>query len=48
MFDELIGKENFYYGYICQKEDYIKTCNVPSPQLSDDDLALEKKGLSVH
>ncbi len=47
-FDELTEKEKLYYDYTCQKEDYIKTCNVPSPQLSDDDLALEKKLLSSH
>ena len=36
-----------YYNYTCQPGDFIKTCNVPSPQLNIKDLEREKKILDI-
>lgn len=36
-----------YYNYTCQKGDFIKTCNVPSPTLNEKDLEREKKMLEL-
>ena len=40
-------KETAYYDYTCQPEDIIRMCNIPSPQMTDEDLIVEKKILSM-
>lgn len=50
---ELVDKEGLseeqlaYFNYTCQEGDYIKTCTVPSPRLSESDLVREKKMLMI-
>lgn len=43
----LNDKEKIYYDYTCQTEDIIRMCNIPSPQMTDEDLVIEKKILSM-
>lgn len=40
-------KEMAYYDYTCQPEDIIRMCNIPSPQMTEEDLIIEKKILSM-
>lgn len=40
-------KEKAYYDYTCGAEDIIRMCNIPSPQMTEEDLAVEKKILSL-
>lgn len=43
----LNDKEKIYYDYTCKTEDIIRMCNIPSPQMTDEDLVIEKKILSM-
>lgn len=43
----LNDKEKIYYDYTCKTEDFIRMCNIPSPQMTDEDLVIEKKILSM-
>lgn len=43
----LNDKEEIYYDYTCKTEDIIRMCNIPSPQMTDEDLVIEKKILSM-
>lgn len=43
--ESLDEKEIRYYDYTCRPEDVIRTCNIPSPQMTDNDLETEKKFL---
>ncbi|WP_303206832.1 hypothetical protein [Bacteroides oleiciplenus] len=45
--EELTTEQMVYYNYTCQEGDYIKTCAVPSPHLSGDDLEREKRMLKL-
>ena len=45
--EELNETENIYYNYTCRPEDVIRMCNIPSPQMTNDDLIQEKKILSI-
>ena len=40
-------KEKAYYDYTCQAEDIIRMCNIPSPRMTEEDLIVEKKILSL-
>ena len=40
-------KEKMYYDYTCQAEDIIRMCNIPSPRMTEEDLIVEKKILSL-
>lgn len=46
-FDELDAQERTYYDYTCQPEDIIRMCNIPSPQMKEDDLLREKEILRL-
>lgn len=46
-FDELDEKEKIYHQYTCRQEDVIRMCNVPSPQMSEHDLLVEKELLAI-
>lgn len=46
-YEVLDSKEQIYYDYTCQPEDIIRMCNIPSPQMSEEDLIVEKKILSI-
>lgn len=46
-FDKLNEKEQKYYDYTCQPEDIVSMCNIPSPKMTEADLALEKIILSM-
>lgn len=45
--ENLNEKEKIYFNFTCQKEDVIRMCNIPSPQMTDQDLETEKKFLSI-
>lgn len=45
--DVLDEKERAYYDYTCGPEDIIRMCNIPSPRMTEEDLAVEKKILSI-
>lgn len=40
-------KEKAYYDYTCRAGDIIRMCNIPSPQMTEEDLVIEKKILSM-
>ena len=40
-------KEMAYYDYTCQPEDIIRICNIPSPTMTEEDLDMEKKLLTI-
>lgn len=40
-------QERVYYEYTCHQEDIIRMCNIPSPQLTEEDLIVEKKILTM-
>lgn len=42
-YDELNENELLYYNYTCREGDFIRLCNIPTPKMTLDDLALEKK-----
>ena len=44
-YESLDEREKRYYAYTCGPEDVIRTCNIPSPQMTEDDLEMEKKFL---
>ena len=51
-FKPLINKEVIkvfqnYYNYTCQPGDIIRMCNIPSPHMTEEDLTIEKKILSL-
>lgn len=46
-YEVLDSKEQIYYDYTCQPEDIIRMCNIPSPKMSEEDLIVEKKILSI-
>ena len=46
-FEELEGEEKVYYDYTCGKEDRVRICNIPSPQMTPEDLVMEKNILSL-
>lgn len=46
-YDQLDEKEKRYYQYTCQPEDIIRICNIPSPTMSEEDLDMEKKLLTI-
>ena len=39
---ETLGRISDYSG-ICQPEDIIRMCNIPSPKMTEEDLVTEKK-----
>ena len=45
--ESLDGKEKTYYDYTCQREDVIRMCNIPSPQMTDQDQETEKRFLNI-
>ena len=45
--EALDEKEKVYYDYTCQTEDIIRMCNIPSPRMTEEDLIVEKKILSL-
>ena len=45
--EALDEKEKMYYDYTCQAEDIIRMCNIPSPRMTEEDLIVEKKILSL-
>ena len=45
--DSLTAKERIYYDYTCRAEDIVRMCNIPSPQMTEEDLLVEKKILSL-
>lgn len=45
--NQLNDKEKIYYDYTCQSNDLIRTCNIPSPQMTEEDLIAEKRILSI-
>ncbi len=45
--DKLNDMEKAYFHYTCQKEDVIRMCAIPAPQMNEQDLILEKKILSI-
>lgn len=45
--ENLNEKEKIYFNFTCQKEDVIRMCNIPSPQMTEQDLETEKKFLSI-
>ena len=44
---KLNEKEKVYYEYTCHQEDIIRMCNVPSPQMTERDLIVEKELLAI-
>lgn len=46
-FSQLDEKEKVYYEYTCHQEDIIRMCNVPSPQMTERDLIVEKELLAI-
>ena len=36
-----------YYDYTCREGDCIRTCMIPSPQLNENDLEIEKRILAL-
>lgn len=46
-YDELSEIERLYYSYTCREGDVIRMCNIPTPQMTTDDLTLEKKILEL-
>lgn len=46
-FEALDEREKAYYNYTCQPEDIIRMCNIPSPKMTEEDWAAEKKILSL-
>ncbi len=46
-YEILNKKEQAYYDFTCQPEDIIRMCNIPSPKMTEDDLSVEKKILSI-
>lgn len=46
-YEELNEQEKKYYDYTCRPEDIIRTCAIPSPRMTDEDLLLEKKILEL-
>lgn len=44
--ESLNETEKRYYDYTCSPEDVIRMCNIPSPQMTDLDLEMEKKFLN--
>lgn len=44
-YDQLDETQKKYYDYTCSPEDSIRLCNLPSPQMTLDDLAQEKSFL---
>lgn len=46
-YDQLDEKEKRYYQYTCQPEDIIRICNIPSPTMTEEDLDMEKKLLTI-
>ena len=45
-YDELDQTERKYYDYTCTDSDSLRMLNIPSPSMTEDDLALEKELLS--
>lgn len=43
IFDNLSDEEKRYYEYTCGAGDIVRMCNIPSPQMTEADLALEKR-----
>lgn len=41
--DQLTQEERHYYDYTCGADDVVRLCNVPSPRMTVEDLAEEKK-----
>ncbi|RGM44592.1 MULTISPECIES: hypothetical protein [Bacteroides] len=46
-YEELDETELLYYNYTCREGDVIRMCNIPTPRMNSDDLALEKKILEL-
>jgi hypothetical protein len=46
-YEVLNEKEQAYYNYTCQSGDIIRMCNIPSPHMTEEDLTVEKKILSL-
>lgn len=46
-YNQLDEKEKRYYQYTCQPEDIIRICNIPSPTMTEEDLDMEKKLLTI-
>lgn len=46
-YDSLNDEEKRYFDYTCGAEDIVRMCNIPSPQMTDADLAVEKKILAM-
>lgn len=46
-FDALDEREKRYCDYTCGKEDIVRMCNIPSPQMTEEDLMVEKKILAL-
>ena len=46
-YEVLNEKEQAYYNYTCQPGDIIRMCNIPSPHMTEEDLTIEKKILSL-
>lgn len=42
-FDAPDDREKRYCGYACGKEGIVRMCNLPSPQMTGEDLMVEKK-----
>lgn len=42
-FDAPDDRKKRYCGYACGKEDIVRMCNIPSPQMTEEDLMVEKK-----
>lgn len=45
--ETLDEKEKIYYAYTCGGKDVIRMCDIPSPQMTYEDLAVEKKILEL-
>ena len=41
--EDLTELQKKYYDYTCREGDCIRTCMIPSPQLNENDLEIEKK-----
>ena len=45
--EDLTELQKKYYDYTCREGDCIRTCMIPSPQLNEDDLEIEKRILAL-
>ena len=45
--DSLSQRERYFFDYTCQPADALRTCNVPSPRLDEQDLVTEKQILKI-